>query len=96
MYSLRFRAKALKQWNSLGASIRRELVTALEQRLLNPFVPSARLAGQLSGCYKIKLRKAGVRLVYFPDGERLIVTVVAVGKRDRDLVYLAAARELRN
>jgi mRNA interferase RelE/StbE len=93
MYALVFREKALKQWMKLDPSIRRELFPVLQERLLNPFVPSARLRDELSGCYKIKLRKAGIRLVYYPDGETLVVTVIAVGKRDGEAVYRAASKE---
>lgn len=42
-------------------------------------------------CYKIKLRAAGYRLVYRVFDERIVVQVVAVGRRDRNLVYKLAA-----
>ena len=48
----------------------------------------------MPGCYKIKLRSAGYRLVYRVDDEKVIVTVVAVGRRDRNLVYKLAAGRL--
>lgn len=96
MYSLVFREKALKQWNSLDSGIRRELMPILRRRLLNPFVPSARLRNELSDCYKIKLRKAGIRLVYYPDGNNLIVYVLAVGKREGEAAYRDALLELED
>ncbi|MNR61265.1 mRNA interferase RelE [compost metagenome] len=37
--------------------------------------------------YKIKLRAAGYRLVYRVEDGRLVVAVVAVGKRERGEVY---------
>jgi len=40
----------------------------------------------MQDCYKIKLRSAGYRLVYqVRDGE-LVVSVIAVGKRERNHV----------
>jgi len=42
-------------------------------------------------CYKIKLRAAGYRLVDRVDSGRVVVIIVAVGKRDRNLVYKIAA-----
>jgi len=42
-------------------------------------------------CYKIKLRGAGYRLVYQVDGAQVTVVVIAVGKRERNAVYKAAA-----
>lgn len=63
----------------------------LTERLANPRVPSAKLAGHPDR-YKIKLKSVGYRLVYeVRDGE-LIVVVVAVGKRERNAVYKAAAK----
>lgn len=40
--------------------------------------------------YKIKLRSIGYRLVYEVQDGRLVVLVVAVGKRDKNAVYRAA------
>jgi mRNA interferase RelE/StbE len=63
----------------------------LAERLEYPRVPSARLHG-LPDCYKIKLRTVGYRLVYQVDDKVILVTVIAVGKRDKGLVYLAAKK----
>lgn len=41
---------------------------------------------------KIKLKSAGYRLVYEVRDKQVTVIVVAVGKRERDAVYLAAAK----
>ena len=41
----------------------------------------------LGNAYKIKLRSAGYRMVYRVVDEVLVVTVVAVGKRERGDVY---------
>ncbi|MBK6584065.1 MAG: type II toxin-antitoxin system RelE/ParE family toxin [Gammaproteobacteria bacterium] len=57
---------------------------------MHPRVPAARLAGQRDR-YKIKLRSAGYRLVYEVRDQELVV-VIAVGKRERQAVYKAAAR----
>nr|WP_256435926.1 type II toxin-antitoxin system RelE/ParE family toxin [Dechloromonas sp. TW-R-39-2] len=53
------------------------------------FVPSAKLSGHPDR-YKIKLRSIGYRLVYEVLDGRLVVLVVAVGKRDKNAVYKAA------
>lgn len=89
-YSLEFLPSALKEWNKLGPNIRKQFAKNLEQRLGDPHVPSAKLR-DLPNCYKIKLRAAGYRLVYRVEDDRLIVIVVAVGRRDRNLVYKIAA-----
>ena len=90
-YSLEFVESALKEWRKLAPAIREQLKSKLRERLENPHVPAARLHG-LPECYKIKLRTVGYRLVYQVDDRVVVVTVIAVGKRDKGLVYALAKR----
>ena len=90
IYELLFHPDALDEWGKLDKSVREQFKKKLAERLLSPHVPSAKLSGQKSR-YKIKLRSAGYRLVYDVVDARLVVTVVAVGKRERNAVYKAAA-----
>ena len=48
----------------------------------------------MKDCYKIKLRSAGYRLIYQVRDLEILVSVVAVGKRDRNQVYNIAAKRL--
>ena len=86
-YSLEFLPSALKEWRSLGGNVRDQFKKTLQARLEAPHVASAKLSG-MPDCYKIKLRAAGYRLVCRVDDT---VVVVAVGRRDRNLVYKIAA-----
>jgi mRNA interferase RelE/StbE len=88
-YELLFHPDALDEWGKLDKPVREQFKKKLAERLLNPHVPSAKLSGQKSR-YKIKLRSMGYRLVYDAVDAQLIVTV-AVGKRERNAVYKAAA-----
>lgn len=88
-YSLEFKETALKEWHKLDSTIREQFKKRLAERLKNPRVESAILSG-MTDCYKIKLRSAGFRLVYQVFDERLVVMVIAVGKRENDLVYRLA------
>ena len=90
-YELGFLEEALREWKKLNASLREQFKTKLAERLKNPRVPAAKLSGH-SDRYKIKLRSAGYRLVYEVRDRLLIVIVVAVGKRERNAVYKAAAK----
>ncbi len=90
-YDLAFLDVALKEWRKLDNQTRQQFKAKLEERLLNPKVPSARLHGPKER-YKIKLRNAGYRLVYEVRDKQLIVLVVAVGKRERNEVYKVAER----
>jgi len=92
-YDLEFLRDALKEWEKLDESLKAQVKKKLAERLENPRVESARLR-QLADCYKIKLRRSGYRLVYQVEDSRLVVLVVAIGKRDRSLVYEAAGHRL--
>lgn len=92
-YSLEFVESALKEWRKIAPGIRDQLKNKLHERMQNPHVPSARLHG-LPDCYKIKLRTAGYRLVYQVNDKIVVVTVIAVGKRDKGLVYRLADKRI--
>lgn len=90
-YSLAFKEDALKEWRALDNTVREQFKNKLEERLGNPHVPASKLSGQKNR-YKIKLRNMGFRLVYEVRDTELIVVVVAIGKRERNAVYKAAAK----
>lgn len=92
-FKLRFHELALAEWNNLDNSLRAPFKKKLAERLENPHVPAAALAG-MPGCYKIKLLRAGYRLVYRVEEDIVFVTVIAVGKRDKQRVYDAAKSRL--
>jgi mRNA interferase RelE/StbE len=94
-YSLAFVESALKEWRKLTPQIREQFKDKLRERLEHPHVVSARLHG-LPDCYKIKLRAVGYRLVYQVDDKTILVTVIAVGKRDKGLVYLSASKRTKD
>ena len=90
-YGLKFLPTALKEWKKLDSSIQRQLMKKLKGRLQNPHVSTSRLHG-FENHYKIKLRASGFRLVYEIIESEIVVLVVAVGKRDKNLVYQKASK----
>jgi len=90
-YSLKFKQEALKEWGKLDSSVRAQFKKKLAERLHNPRLPAAKLSGQKDR-FKIKLRNVGYRLVYEVRDTELVVVVVAIGKRERNAVYKAAAK----
>ncbi|WP_157015670.1 type II toxin-antitoxin system RelE family toxin [Mesorhizobium xinjiangense] len=90
-YEVEFLTTALKEWKALDANTREQFRKKLKERRNQPRVPSAKLHGAHDR-YKIKLRSAGYRLVYEVQDQRVVIIVIAVGKRDRLAVYRAAAR----
>ena len=75
----------------LGHTVREQAKKKLRERLEAPKVQADALR-DLPGHYKIKLRTAGYRLVYRVEDDRVVVIVVAVGKRERSAAYKAAGK----
>ena len=90
-YEIEFLETALKEWKALAPNIREQFRKKLREQCEHPHVPAARLHGSANR-YKIKLRSAGYRLVYEVDDGRIVVVVIAVGRRDRMQGYEAARR----
>jgi mRNA interferase RelE/StbE len=90
-FELAFLEEALAEWQRLDGVIRTQLKKKLAQRLQTPRVPASKLSGHPDR-YKIKLRSVGYRLVYEVRDQQVLVLVIAVGKRDRNAVYRAAAQ----
>jgi len=92
-YKLEFLTEALKEWKALDSTTKKQFKKKLIERLENPLIPSAKLLGARNR-YKIKLRAAGYRLIYEVLDDEIVVVVVAVGKRERNRVYKAAAKRI--
>lgn len=92
IYDLKFLPAALKEWEKLGAPIKSQFNQKLAERLKNPRVAADKLSGYDS-VYKIKLRSAGYRLVYEVVDDQVLVYVLAVGKRDKSMVYDSLKRQ---
>ena len=88
-YKLTFLEPAKKEWDRLSRQIQTDFKKKLSKRLENPVILKDKLSG-LRGCYKIKLRTVGYRLVYKVYEDRIVVQVIAVAKRDKDMVYKLA------
>ena len=92
-YSLEFKESALKEWKKLDGTIREQFKKKLAERLENPRIESSKLSG-MPDCFKIKLKSLGYRLVYQVEDVRVVVVVIAIGKREGSAVYLAAEGRL--
>ena len=93
-YKLRFQELALEEWEKLDATIRERFKSKLQERLQNRRVPMAALSG-MPNCYKIKLRSLGYRLIYKVEDDVIFVSVIAIGKREKDKVYKLAKSRLQ-
>ncbi len=93
-FSIEFDERAFKEWNKLEKTVREQFKKKLKKLQLNPYVESARLHGDLTGCFKIKLRASGFRLIYKVIDDEIVIWVVAVGKRESDKAYETAQKRL--
>ncbi|MGE7993678.1 type II toxin-antitoxin system RelE family toxin [Pseudomonas sp. NPDC089554] len=92
-YALEFDLRAQKEFRKLDAQLQLQFARKLKERLAQPRVEKDKLTG-MPDCYKIKLRSAGYRLVYRIIDERVVVVVIALGKRERNDVYTTARSRL--
>ena len=88
-YKLKFLPTAHKEWKKLDNTIQSQFKKKLKERLNSPHVPSCQLSG-FKNHYKIKLRASGYRLVYEVIDKEFFVFVIAIGKRDKNIVYKKA------
>lgn len=94
-YSVEFLEEAKKEWDKLDHTIQNQFAKKLFERKEEPVVLKDKLCG-IKDCYKIKLRSVGYRLVYRVYEQRIIIEVIAVGKRDKEGVYrIASIREMQ-
>lgn len=92
-YRLVFDSRAKKDWDRLDNAARSRFKKKLKERLLNPKVASAKLR-DMPNCYKIKLVSLGYRLVYQVQDNRVVVLVIAIGRREDQEAYDKAAAAL--
>ncbi|PCJ90772.1 MAG: type II toxin-antitoxin system mRNA interferase toxin, RelE/StbE family [Porticoccaceae bacterium] len=92
-YRLVFKVAAKKEWDKLDSGVKEQFKKKIVERLKTPRIESSRLSG-MQDCYKIKLRSVGYRLVYQVRDNELIISVVAVGKRERNAVYKLAVKRI--
>lgn len=88
-YNLDFHEKALEEWWNLDAATRERFKEKLAERLEQPRVPKDRLSGSKDR-YKIKFKHPPLRLVYEVIDSTVVVAVIAIGKRERSVVYTVA------
>ncbi|PJE79343.1 mRNA interferase RelE [invertebrate metagenome] len=94
-YDLEFKKSALKEWKKLNPAVKDPFKKILERRLCDPHVPTAKVSGA-PNLYKIKLRQLGYRLVYSVSDKAITISVIAIGKRNRNEVYQVALSRLLN
>lgn len=78
-FNVEFDERAFKEWNKLEKTIREQFKKKLKKLQQNPYVESARLHGDLAGCFKIKLRASGFRLIYKVIDDEIVISTPSEG-----------------
>ena len=94
-YSIKAHDDFKKDLNKLSQSVKDQLYKKLKKVQENPHIPKNRLSGELSSCYKIKLLKVGVRLIYQVIDDEVVILLVTVGKRADGEVYNEAIDRIK-
>ncbi|OTG92693.1 plasmid stabilization system protein [Acinetobacter sp. ANC 4654] len=84
------------EWEKLPVAIRDQFKKKLIKVIEQPHIPKNMLRGDLAGCYKIKLLKAGVRLVYQVKDNEVVILLITVGKRADSIVYDEAQKRIKD
>ena len=88
-YELAFDRRALKEWQKLGHTIREQFKRNWQNGWKIHAYPQP---GYMVSAdrYKIKLRASGYRLVYQVIDEKVVLLVIAVGRRESSEVHQIA------
>ena len=91
--------EALEDLKRLDKAVRLDVLRCIERVSQNPGYPNGygkplgnRESGDLSGLYKIKLRKAGIRVVYKLRLEGEVMILLIVSAREDNAVYREASQ----
>ena len=98
-WQIKFLHEAEDELASLNHSVRPEILKGIRKVAQNPGYPNGygkplgNFAGSnLAGLYKIKFKKAGLRVVYALMRQDETMTVIIISARADDLVYYEAER----
>lgn len=86
-YPVKFRTDALKEWCNLDKSIQLQFAKKLKQHLESP--------NHIQHCHSIKLTSSGFRLVYQILSGEVVISVIAIGKREHSEVYNLMSNRIR-
>lgn len=89
-YAIKVHEDFVAELAKLDSSVKQQLRKKLDKVIENPHIPKNRLSGDLHNCYKIKLQKAGVRLVYQVNDQEIYILLLTVGRRADNEVYRTA------
>lgn len=95
-WTVRLSPAATSDYDCLDHSVASSVDGAIEKLTEHPELRGYPLRGNLSGLRSLVVGKKKFRIVYRVLDERVVVYVVAIGRRHNDEVYLKAATRTDN
>jgi mRNA interferase RelE/StbE len=96
-FAVIFAPLALDDYNNLDGSVRKLVNKKLEDLEERADEIGKILSGDLAGYREIKLREAGIRIIYRITDQKIdIFTIVTIGKRESDQVFKVAVHRIQN
>lgn len=105
MWEIIYIDAALKDLQDLDGSVRKQVLRAIEKVAQNPQAKSEGGYGNplgnknglnLTGYMKIKLRDAGIRVVYRIEEVHGVMRIIIIGARSDDEVYQLAVQRIQS
>ena len=102
-WTIDYIAEARKDFDRLDHSQQIHVVKAIEKVSANPLPVNEggygkplgnRIESRLAGCFKIKLVKLGIRIVYKLIREKNRMTIIVISVRDDNQVYKIAQKRI--
>jgi len=98
-YRVELVPEARDDFNALDGAVRKKVAKKIDTLAENPFLGEhlgSKHGIDLTGFYKLYIDKKKYRIVYRLVGACLeIVEIVAIGKRDKEIVYKLVAHRLK-
>lgn len=105
MYKLSFIKKAIEDYKYLDGSQRKIVDKAINKIMLNPLPNTEggygkplrnQNSSELAGLLKIKIKNAGIRIVYKLIRQDDVILIIIIGARADSEVYKEAEKRLKN
>jgi mRNA interferase RelE/StbE len=98
VYSVAFLREAAREFEALDGSLKKIAARQIDRLAERPEIGEPlghRLGLDLTGYRKLYFGKKSYRIVYEIQGQRLVVLIIGIGKRERAEIYQEVARRLR-
>lgn len=99
-FKVELHPKAVRDFNALDGSIRKEIVKKIDALFENPFLGKPlgnKLGMDLTGFFKLYAARKKYRIVYrILKGRLEVIEIIGIGKREKEEIYKLIFRRLQD